>query len=321
MTTLILTLTTVLFPLTTGGHLTRKLSSSHVTPSSMMGYRDFFRYVHLISIFMPHFPSINTLFILLFFRNHFLNHLFLSIIINIITITTNNNNNTINIRQSSSREEGWLETKMKRNEPWQRKWVVFDDGVLTCADSQQFINNNDNDAVLSYGSGGSGGDTSGFSTETGQGTGTVNKSGVMKIPMDQVISLRTDDQYGDSVIQIVTTEGKLLIRAPSKGETLIRPILIFSYAKTKIHSYKLLIVNSLSSFLLSFSLPSFSLLSLPYYYHHHCHYHYYYRRPRTMVVLFSKISSVGVIQTFITILVTTERTRARSRARWWDGDW
>ena len=137
-----------------------------------------------------------------------------------ITTTTNNNNF---IRQSSSREEGWLETKMKRNDPWQRKWVVFDDGVLTCADSPQLINNIvDQDTTLSYGSGGSGG-TDGENSNyiggvEGQGRTVTNPStGVMKIPMDQVISLRTDDQYGDSVIQIVTTEGKLLIRAPSKG--------------------------------------------------------------------------------------------------------
>ena len=61
---------------------------------------------------------------------------------------------------SSSREEGWLETKIGRAELWERMWVVFDDGVLYYSadrDADRDIDDN-----------------------------------VAKVPMDRVISLRTD---------------------------------------------------------------------------------------------------------------------------------
>ena len=61
---------------------------------------------------------------------------------------------------SSSREEGWLETKIGRAERWERMWVVFDDGVLYYSPDR----NADRD---------------------------IDES-VTKVPMDRVISLRTD---------------------------------------------------------------------------------------------------------------------------------
>lgn len=61
---------------------------------------------------------------------------------------------------SSSREEGWLETKIGRAELWERMWVVFDDGVLYySADRNADRDIDDN---------------------------------VTRVPMDRVISLRTD---------------------------------------------------------------------------------------------------------------------------------
>ena len=36
---------------------------------------------------------------------------------------------------STSREEGWLETKIGRKGEWIRKWVVFDEGTLTLSNS------------------------------------------------------------------------------------------------------------------------------------------------------------------------------------------
>ena len=132
---------------------------------------------------------------------------------------------------SSSKVEGWLETKIGRAERWERKWVVFDEGILY------------------------------FSTQ--KEADRADTEAVKQVPMDRVISLRTDvrtvtlshitrfrfgatrkhlteqpkalppycvlcfksislvleqDQYGDSTIQIVTREHKLYIRAISKDE-------------------------------------------------------------------------------------------------------
>jgi hypothetical protein len=61
---------------------------------------------------------------------------------------------------SSSKEEGWLETKIGRAELWERKWVVFDDGVLY------------------------------YSTD--RGANREDSDLVTRVPMDRVISLRTD---------------------------------------------------------------------------------------------------------------------------------
>ena len=120
-------------------------------------------------------------------------------------------------RQSSSREEGWLETQMGRGGVWQRKWVVFDDGALTLADSPDaaatsFVPANNNFSDVEYIS-----SSSSNTSNTSSGS-SGSSDGLMKVPMDHVISLRTDDQYGNTVIQIVTTEGKLLIRAESRDE-------------------------------------------------------------------------------------------------------
>lgn len=61
---------------------------------------------------------------------------------------------------SSSREEGWLETKIGRAEHWERMWFVFDDGVLFYS-SYRDADRDDSEAVT-------------------------------RVPMDRVISLRTD---------------------------------------------------------------------------------------------------------------------------------
>ena len=61
---------------------------------------------------------------------------------------------------SSSREEGWLETKIGRAEHWERMWFVFDDGVLFYS-SYREADRDDSEAVT-------------------------------RVPMDRVISLRTD---------------------------------------------------------------------------------------------------------------------------------
>jgi hypothetical protein len=61
---------------------------------------------------------------------------------------------------SSSKVEGWLETKIGRAERWERKWVVFDDGVLY------------------------------FSAQKEAARDVIEA--VTQIPMDRVISLRTD---------------------------------------------------------------------------------------------------------------------------------
>jgi hypothetical protein len=63
-------------------------------------------------------------------------------------------------RMSSSKVEGWLETKIGRAERWERKWVVFDDGVLYFS-TQKEAARDDSEAVT-------------------------------QISMDRVISLRTD---------------------------------------------------------------------------------------------------------------------------------
>lgn len=68
--------------------------------------------------------------------------------------------NIIFHRMSSSKVEGWLETKIGRAERWERKWVVFDDGVLYFS-TQKEAARDDNEVVT-------------------------------QIPMDRVISLRTD---------------------------------------------------------------------------------------------------------------------------------
>ena len=106
-----------------GGALSRQLSSSLITPSSLSGYQDFFR-------------------------------------------------------QSSNREEGWLEMKTGgREDEWERKYVIFDEGVLRYGPSPE--------ATLEL-----------FSA----------------VPMDRVISFRTDNHYGTTTIIIAVSQpsGKLV---------------------------------------------------------------------------------------------------------------
>lgn len=69
-------------------------------------------------------------------------------------------------RISSSREEGWLETKLGRKESWTRKWVVFDDGVLNL-----------------------------FSSQNVRDLDPDDDDGMIEIPMDEVVSLRTDVSF------------------------------------------------------------------------------------------------------------------------------
>jgi hypothetical protein len=77
---------------------------------------------------------------------------------------------------SSSKEEGWLETKIGRAEHWDRMWVVFDDGVLYYSPSQPHY-------------------TGLVDRESQSSAGTV--------PMDQVISLRTDVRLDHIILSLV----------------------------------------------------------------------------------------------------------------------
>lgn len=107
----------------TGGALSRQLSSSLITPSTMSGYQDFFR-------------------------------------------------------QSSNREEGWLEVKTGgRTDNWEWKYVIFDEGILRYGPAPA--------AALEL-----------FSV----------------VPMDRVISFRTDNHYGTTtiIIAISQPEGKMV---------------------------------------------------------------------------------------------------------------
>ena len=82
-------------------------------------------------------------------------------------------------RQSSSREEGMLDIKLSYTGNWEKKWVVFDDGVLYLSDS---------------------------AIEYGQSS--------LKIAMDRVISIRTDK----SVIALTTADCELHMKANSIDE-------------------------------------------------------------------------------------------------------
>ena len=82
-------------------------------------------------------------------------------------------------RQSSSREEGMLDIKLSYTGNWEKKWVVFDDGVLYLSDS---------------------------AIEYGQNS--------LKIAMDRVISIRTDK----SVIVLTTADCKLHMKANAIDE-------------------------------------------------------------------------------------------------------
>ena len=77
----------------------RKMSQSHVMPRSMEDFENFFRF------------STKCDDILLSIMTHF--------------------------RQSSSREDGWLDVKIGRQNEWKRQWVVFDDCVLYLSDQPQ----------------------------------------------------------------------------------------------------------------------------------------------------------------------------------------
>jgi hypothetical protein len=85
-------------------------------------------------------------------------------------------------RQSSSREQGWLEVKMIGSDEWSNKYVTLEDGELLFGD---------NEDALSSGEG-------------------------YAVPMDRVISLRTDATLGDTDLALKTTDGKILLRATSK---------------------------------------------------------------------------------------------------------
>lgn len=67
--------------------------------------------------------------------------------------------------------EGWLHLKTARVESWERRWVTFDDGILSYSATQLHSVDSDMDF----------------------------NEGVTRVPMDQVISLRIDVRY-----QIVT---------------------------------------------------------------------------------------------------------------------
>ena len=110
-----------------GGPLSRMTSFSHVTPSTLTGYHDFFR-------------------------------------------------------RSSNREDGWIDIKVDSNDEWMKRWIIFDDGVL------------------SYGPGPSSSDDQ-----------------FIKISIDSVISFRTDASNINTII-INTTNSKLQLRAMSTDE-------------------------------------------------------------------------------------------------------
>ena len=74
------------------------------------------------------------------------------------------------VRQNSSREDGWISVKFSKSEDWQHKFFVFEEGVLSYADSEY--------------------------------------SELTNIPMDQVISFKTDVSkpnlwFKDRVILII----------------------------------------------------------------------------------------------------------------------
>jgi len=84
-------------------------------------------------------------------------------------------------RQNSSREDGWISVKFSKSEDWQHKFFVFEEGVLSYADSEY--------------------------------------SELTNIPMDQVISFKTDTSRGDPTIQIQTTaQGKLILKLTNTAE-------------------------------------------------------------------------------------------------------
>lgn len=121
---------------------------------------------------------------------------------------------------SNSREEGWLQLKVGEMGNWDRMYVTFENGIFQYSPVKPETTDSDLDLFDS---------------------GT-------KFLMDQVISLRTDvrvptlicweysstfperspsnyatlidsqDQYGESTIQIATTEHMLYLRATSKEE-------------------------------------------------------------------------------------------------------
>lgn len=110
-----------------GSGLSRMTSFSHVTPSTLTGYHDFFR-------------------------------------------------------RSSNKEDGWIDIKVDNNDEWLKRWIIFDDGVL------------------SYGPG-----------------PTSSDDQFIKISIDRVISFRTDGSNINTII-INTTNCKLQLRAMSTDE-------------------------------------------------------------------------------------------------------
>lgn len=67
-----------------------------------------------------------------------------------------------------------------------------------------------------------------------------NMQGGNRVHMDKVISLRTDDQYGEATIQIVTTEHKIWIRAESKEEVILLCIKLWAISRNVKTNFPLL---------------------------------------------------------------------------------
>lgn len=89
-------------------------------------------------------------------------------------------------RQNSNREHGWMYIKVGRSTTWEKRWFVFDNGVLQHANSSK---------ALSY--------------------------EFVQIPMDTVITLRADKKSTVGVeptIMITTTENKLYLKLANMEE-------------------------------------------------------------------------------------------------------
>lgn len=81
-------------------------------------------------------------------------------------------------RRNTNKEEGWLLARHNIHDQWVRRWFIFEDSVLRYGPSQ-----------------------------------TADFSEFIVIPMDKVVSIRTDNAFGKNAFRLTTTDNKLYLQA------------------------------------------------------------------------------------------------------------
>lgn len=154
------------------------MSSSHVMPSKLEDYQNFFRLSSEHIYFNSCIPNINYICCWI----------------------------TLQCRQSSNREDGYLEIRFGRgvDSKWERKWVVFEDSILYFGDSPM-----------------------------------TPLDECQQVPMDTVIAVRTDiyETRGTTLIVVSTLLCKIYMKAKSTVEVSIWIVLYLNLFNVNSHTH------------------------------------------------------------------------------------